>query len=244
MTAETAPAAVFDHGERALQLQRDLGYMFTDARLLEEALTHPSCGCGTNYERLEFLGDAVLELAISDILYKDFPEAHEGALTRQRASLVQTSSLAQVAEKLRLGSYVHLGRGETVTSGRHKPTILENALEAVLGAIYLDGGIAAAQAVVSKLFAGQIRAVPQNLFGTKDPKTALQERIQSGPRLPVRYVTDGSEGPPHDPTFHVALYIGDLRAAEGSGSSKKRAEQQAAESALRDLESILRRLGG
>lgn len=233
--------ATFDRGRDAARLEQKLGYRFSDPGLLDEALTHPSCGTGSNYERLEFLGDAVLELTISEILFGTFPDAHEGDLTRQRASLVQTSSLASVAQRIDLGSYLNVGLSEVATSGRQKPTILENALEAVLGAVYLDGGLEAAQRVVSGLFTELLRTAPDNRLGGKDSKTELQEKIQAGPRLSIEYVIDGSDGPPHNPTFHVVLYVGGKRVAEGTGSSKKRAEQRAAQSALADFENVVAR---
>lgn len=241
MTKEALPALPVDPGRDPVGLERAIGYTFRNEQLLREALTHPSCGRPVNYERLEFLGDAVLELAVSDTLFKSFPDAEEGWLTRRRASSVQTSALAAVAERLQLGQYLDVGRGEA-DAGRHKSTILENALEAVLGAVYLDSDFATALGVVQRVWQNGPEGEEKGAYAYKDAKTELQERVQAGLRVPIRYEVTDREGPPHDPTFCVALYLGQELAARGGGSSKKRAEQQAAARALEEYDRLEQRM--
>lgn len=214
-------------------LERALGYHFRDPSLLEEALTHPSCDGSRNYERLEFLGDAVIELFVSSLLFADYPDEPEGELTRRRAQIVCTSGLALIARQLHLSRYLILGRGEEVNAGRTKPTILENTLEAVAGAIYLDGGWGTCMRVLRRLFEQRCREVMQSPLPAADSKSRLQEKIQAGVKQEIRYDVIGSEGPPHDPTFHVELVVGGRSICAGSGRSKKAAEQVAAAQALR-----------
>jgi ribonuclease III len=192
------------------------------------ALTHRSAS-GRNNERLEFLGDAVLNLVIAQHLYLAFPNATEGDLSRLRARVVSAEPLAEVAAALGLGDELQLGSGELKTGGFRRQSILADALEAVCGAIFLDGGLEAAQAVIQRLFQPRVEALPAPET-LKDAKTRLQEYLQSrGHSLP-RYTVDRTEGEAHAQTFYVTCEVPDLgRRSQGSGSSRRRAEQDAAE---------------
>jgi ribonuclease III len=206
-----------------------------DPQLFIAALTHRSSP-GPNNERLEFLGDAVLNLVIAQRLYLVFPSASEGDLSRLRARLVSSEPLAEVATQLALGEALQLGSGELKSGGFRRQSILADALEAVCGALFLDGGLDVARVVIERLFQPRIEALPapQSL---KDAKTRLQEHLQSrGLALP-RYLVERIEGEAHEQTFHVACEVVDLgRRAEGSGSSRRRAEQEAAERVLQEIE--------
>lgn len=224
------------NGNQRKTLEERLGYTFANPELLTRALTHPSKDCPDNYERLEFLGDAVIELFVSSYLFSHYPDVPEGELTRKRSVIVRTAGLAMIARKLDLGACLILGRGEEVNSGRAKPTILENALEAVTGAIYVDGGHQVAWEVLTRLFANRCREVMASADSSADAKSQLQERIQGSFKKEIRYTVIRSEGPPHDPTFHVELQVGGRRICRASGSSKKAAEQRAADDALAHYE--------
>jgi ribonuclease-3 len=204
-----------------------LGYRFRDPGLLEAALTHRSAG-RANYERLEFLGDAVLTLAVAVMLYRSFPDADEGDLSRYRAALVSGRSLAEVATGLGLGGELKLGSGELKSGGYRRGSILADSLEALFGAVYLDGGLEAAQGVIDALFSPRVRALPL-ARDLKDPKTRLQELLQArGLRLPV-YAVDDVSGEPHEHWFVASCEVESLGLRErGEGSSRRRAEQQAA----------------
>ena len=200
------------------------------------ALTHRSAS-GRNNERLEFLGDAVLNLVIAQHLYLAFPEASEGDLSRLRARVVSAEPLAEVAAGIGLGDELQLGSGELKTGGFRRQSILADALEAVCGAVFLDGGLEAAQDVIHKLFDARIAVLPAPET-LKDAKTRLQEYLQSrGYALP-RYTVDRTEGEAHAQTFHVTCDVPDLgRRSQGSGSSRRRAEQEAAEQIILQIES-------
>lgn len=222
-------------------VERALGYRFKDRSLLAEALTHPSCSKDKNSERLEFLGDAVLELCVSAHLYDVYPAATEGELTKRRAAYVCRGSLIKAAKKTDMGGYILLGRGEELAGGREKPSILENAMEAVLGAVFLDGGLQAAMEVVRKVLLiekgrrqdqGGGSADTNQTLRTQDYKSLLQETVQADGGETIFYETYRMEGPPHDAVFYVRLCIGNKQAGEGQGKSKKEAEQQAAKKAL------------
>jgi ribonuclease-3 len=212
-----------------------LSYKLRDASLFIAALTHRSAA-GANNERLEFLGDAVLNLLIAEHLYRTFPNASEGDLSRLRSRLVSAEPLAEVAASLALGDALHLGSGELKTGGFRRKSILADALEALCGAIFLDGGLAAARSVVEALFAARIAALPAPET-LKDAKTRLQEYLQSqGLALPS-YVVERIEGEPHAHTFWVRCEISVLeRRAQGSGSTRRSAEQEAAERLLGEIE--------
>jgi ribonuclease-3 len=204
-----------------------LGYRFGDPGLLDAALTHRSAG-KVNYERLEFLGDAVLNFAIAVQVYRAYPDADEGELSRYRSSLVSGRSLAEAAAALGLGEQLRLGSGELKTGGFRRSSILADSLEALFGAVYLDGGLAAAQGVIEALFAARVAELPR-ASDLKDPKTRLQELLQArGLRLPVYAVEDVS-GEPHEHWFVASCDVAALGFRErGEGPTRRRAEQDAA----------------
>jgi ribonuclease III len=217
-----------------------LGYRFRDRRLLEMALTHKSylnenpSPAREDNERLEFLGDAVLNLTIGHLLMESLPLRAEGELSRSRALVVNEAGLARVAEELALGEWLFLGKGEEQTGGRHKPSLLADACEAVVAALYLDGGYDAAFRVVRQLFEPRLREArdPANA----DFKTRLQERAQGQLHCSPRYTVVAESGPDHDKVFEVALSLEGRELARGRGRSKKEAEQQAASRALQVLD--------
>ncbi len=223
--------------ERCNGLQKKLNYTFNDTALLEEAISHSSYinersinkkKCN---ERMEFLGDAVLELISSEYLYKKYDEMAEGELTKLRASLVCEKSLATCARRIELGSYIMLGHGEIMNKGNERDSILADAFEAVIGAVYLDGGKDAAAELISNTvllneYAGS---------GFADYKTELQEYIQKNGQGRLEYRLVREEGPDHDKRFVVELFIDDIRVGSGEGKNKKTAEQSAAEFALKQI---------
>jgi ribonuclease III len=219
-------------------LESKLGHQFRDPQLIESALTHksylnenPGTGRPDN-ERLEFLGDAVLDLAVSHLLMQAQPSAREGELSKQRAGIVNEVGLSEVAAQLQLGDWLFLGRGEEQSGGRRKPSVLANACEAVVAAVFLDGGFEAALQLVGRLFQTQIGGA--HSAGQKDYKTRLQE-LAARHRKKVRYAVAMESGPDHDKTFQVVVVVGEDELARAFGKSKKEAEQRAAEEALRAL---------
>jgi ribonuclease-3 len=212
-------------------VREKLAYQPRDPTLFAAALTHRSAS-GKNYERLEFLGDAVLNLVVAEHLYRAFPDATEGDLSRLRARVVSSEPLAEAAAELALGEALHLGSGELKTGGFRRKSILANALEAVCGALFLDGGFDVAARVIDGLFRARIAALPPP-DALKDAKTLLQEYLQSrGLALP-RYTVERVEGEAHAQLFWVICDVASLHArASGSGSSRRRAEQEAAEKVL------------
>jgi ribonuclease-3 len=212
----------------------ELAHVFRDPRLLEQALTHRSAD-NRNNERLEFLGDAMLGLVVAEELYRRFPDADEGQLTRLRAALVRKETLASIAASLRLGDFLRLGEGELKSGGFRRESILANALEALLGAIHLDGGFAACRERIVKLYEDRFSGLDPDLL-TKDPKTELQEWLQARRRpLPV-YRLLKTEGEPHDRRFTVECIIEELPVPlQGEGRSRRAAEQEAAGRALDSL---------
>ena len=213
-------------------LLKKLSYRFRDPALLDSALTHRSAG-GLNNERLEFLGDAVLGLVIAEDLYKRYPDAREGQLSRLRASLVRKQTLAELARGLDLGEYLRLGSGELKSGGYRRDSILADALEAIFGAVYLDSGFAACAALIQGLYADRLGALPDEPVAIKDPKTLLQEHLQ-GRRLELpEYSVVAIRGTAHNQVFDVECRVEAIdRSARGSGSSRRRAEQQAAQHML------------
>lgn len=207
------------------QLERAISYRFADKRLLSVALTHPSAGPENN-QRLEYLGDAVLELCVSEKIYAMHPEMHEGAMTQLRQKLVREERLAQAARQIALGEALMMDRSCEATGGRKNPSVLCDAFEAVLAAVYLDGGLEAARAMVLRLIGDCSDQ------GVNDAKSALQEYLQGrGRPMPV-YETIAEEGPPHERIFTVVVRIDGTATGRGAGTSKKRAEQEAARAAL------------
>ena len=218
-------------------LKEHIDYEFSDPALLRQALTHRSAA-STNNERLEFLGDAVLDFVVSDMVYRHQPDADEGELSRLRASLVRESTLAEVALELDLGRHLILGSGEKKSGGHHRASILGDALEAIIGAVFLDKGIAVAERIVHDLFAPRVASLPHP-DDLKDPKTRLQERLQgAGLSLP-RYTTERVSGKAHQQRFEVSCTVAerDLR-APGQGSSRRDAEQDAAANMLTMLHKL------
>lgn len=211
-----------------------LGHGFSDRGLLEQALTHRSAG-GRNNERLEFLGDALINLIVAEELYRRHPELEEGDLSRLRASLVNQDALAERARELDLGSHLRLGPGELKSGGYRRASILADALEALVGAVFLDGGFDASRHSVQRLFATHLSASP-SAASLKDPKTRLQEALQArNLPLPV-YTVESIRGEPHQQTFRVSCRIDALQIqAEGEASSRRGAEQEAARGALERL---------
>jgi ribonuclease III len=218
-------------------LQHSLGHRFADVNLLQRALTHRSFGSGHN-ERLEFLGDAVLSLAISSLLFEHFSGSDEGDLTRVRAHLVREESLHRVALQLGLPEVLVLSEGEARGGGAQRASILADALEAILGAAFLDGGFNAARSVVQRLF-GEIIATADKGSWSKDPKTELQEWLQ-GRHLPVpSYSIVATRGQAHAQTFEVECAVPTLGLAElGEGRSRRTAEQEAARRMLDALAAL------
>ncbi|MCD8353692.1 MAG: ribonuclease III [Clostridiales bacterium] len=220
-------------------LEEKLGYHFRDPSLLENALTHSSyanehhMGSIHSNERLEFLGDSVLGMVTADSLYHTFPNLPEGELTRLRANLVCEGSLAMVARQLDLGSYLKLGKGEAGGGGGQRPSIIADAVEAVLAAVYLDGGISQARRIVQRFILSNIDQVQE---ASRDHKTYLQELVQrkSGQSLSYRLI--GESGPDHNKTFTMEVLLNGVSVGSGSGRSKKEAEQMAAKAAIARLE--------
>jgi ribonuclease-3 len=210
-------------------------YRFSDERLLDQALTHRSASRRHN-ERLEFLGDAVLNFLVAEALYQRMPGAREGELTRWRANLVRRQTLATLARGLALGRHLKLGGGEIKTRGAERDSILADAFEAVIGAVYLDGGLEACRAMVLQLFAPHFLPAPEEK-SVKDPKTRLQEAVQSR-NLPLpTYAVLRVEGAAHEQRFTVTCRVsGVVKAVQGFGSSRRRAEQDAASKTLALLE--------
>lgn len=218
-----------------LSLESRLGYNFNNISLLKNALVHTSYANEvrngvTSNERLEFLGDSVLSLIVSDHIFNKFPNMPEGELTRLRASLVCEKALCGFARELDLGHFLYLGKGEDKGGGRDRDSILADAFEAVLAAIYLDGGMDAAKKHVMRFVLREIDAHTEE--NTKDYKTILQEIIQRNPEESVSYILTGSEGPDHDKSFTVEVHLNSNVIGEGTGKSKKQAEQMAAKQAL------------
>ena len=224
------PAPGTEPRQRQRELERAVGYRFVRSDLLNLALTHPSAAEGSDrhYERLEFLGDAVLDLAIADMLMRHFPDGKEGLLSRQRASIVNARTLAAKAESIGLGYSLLLGKGEEKSGGRQKTSILAAGFEALLGAIYSDSGLEQAQQVVERLFGGDIGGPTAE----RDYKTELQEAAHRHFRAHPVYEVISESGPDHAKRFISRIRIGSRQFGVGEGPSKKLAEQAAAREAL------------
>ena len=213
---------------------RKLGYIFNDSRLLVTALTHRSAA-GVNNERLEFLGDSILNFAIAEVLYERYPKAKEGELSRLRASLVKGETLARIARQLKLGDYLNLGGGELKSGGFRRSSILADALEALLAAVYLDSDFVTCKRLIRRLFESQLAGLPP-VKELKDPKTRLQEMLQAQQRaLPV-YDVLAVSGEAHAQQFTVRCTVDAELTTTAEGSSRRKAEQEAARLALRQLQ--------
>jgi len=223
---------------RFLETERRLGYRFSDPSLLETALTHRSHSYERgrdrvgNYERLEFLGDSLLGFLAAEWLYREDGRADEGTLSRRRQGVVRTTTLARAAGRLALGEAVLLGKGEESTGGREKRSLLADTFEAVLGAVYLDGGIKAARAFVRRHLKPELEAVRGAETSDDDYKTRLQEEIQARLQRTPRYRIVATFGPAHAREFEAAVMLDDEVLGTGRGTTRKRAEQQAARVAL------------
>lgn len=216
------------------RLEEKIGYCYKKKELLQQALTHSSfaneqkINKSRDYERLEFLGDAVLELVSSEFLFHSNPDLPEGKLTRLRASMVCEPSLAYCARDLELHEYIRLGKGEEMTGGRHRDSIISDVMEAVIGSLYLDGGFQAAHDFIHRFILTDLE--DKILF--YDAKTVLQEMIQETPQGSLNYRLIKEEGPDHDKVFVVEAYINGKPVSQGQGRTKKAAEQQAAYEAI------------
>jgi ribonuclease III len=211
-------------------LEERIGYRFEDPALLDSALSHISSLKGArnragSYQRLEFLGDHVLGLVISDMLFRAFPKADEGELSRRLADLVRKETCTDMARAIDLGAAIRLGSSEANAGGRKRPAILADVCEALIGAVYLDGGFPAAEALVGRLWDERLRSTAPP---TRDPKTVLQEWAQARGLPTPAYREVARSGPDHDPEFRVAVHLPKFDPAEGSGRSKRAAEQAAA----------------
>ena len=239
----------------AEQLEERLGYRFKKPELLERALTHSSAVPelraehkeesaesaaiqDQDNERLEFLGDAVLELLAREYLLESFPEWSEGQLSKSRARIVNAHSLEAVARRIRLGEYLRLGRGEEKSGGREKPTLLADAFESVVAAVYMDGGLGPAREVLKRLLFEHALEERGERIADSDRKSALQEFLQGRGKSPADYRLSGESGPDHQKVFQVEVWIDGARMASGVGSTKKEAEQRAAQSAMELLEKM------
>jgi ribonuclease-3 len=222
------------------QLQNSLGYCFTDCTHLQQALTHPSfdneqnTGSG-DYQRLEFLGDAILGMLLAETLFARLPDADEGVLSRSRAQLAEQGTLAVIARERELGALIRLGRGEEQSAGRDKDSILCDVLEAVIAAVYLDGGLESARRVVLLLF-DELLDAPWGATASRDAKSELQELLSSRDLTPPEYRLAEESGPPHDRSFRFLVLVDGTVIGEGQGRSKKIAQQAAASRALEQLE--------
>lgn len=216
-------------------LEQNIGYTFKNKELLENALTHSSYanevrgGISSN-ERLEFLGDSVLSLIVSDYIFKNFKNLPEGELTKLRASLVCEKSLCGFSRELNVGEFLLLGKGESKGGGRERDSILADAFEALLAAIYLDGGIDNARDFVMRFVLSELKETSHEAF--KDYKTVLQEIIQRNPEETVSYIHIGESGPDHNKVFEVEVHLNSNVIGHGTGKSKKQAEQMAAKQVL------------
>jgi ribonuclease-3 len=222
-------------------LESSLGYRFRRRELLEAALTHRSfahetgLGESDHYERLEFLGDALIGFVVSEWLLRDDPAADEGTLTRRKQSVVRMEALAEAASRLDLGRHLRLGRGEETTGGRGKRSLLADAFEAVAGAVFLDGGVRAARAFVLRHLGGELRAHRKTLVSPEDYKTYLQEFAQARWREAPRYRIVSTTGPAHALEFEAEVRLRGELVGRGRGPSRKQAEQAAARQALEAL---------
>jgi ribonuclease-3 len=219
-------------------LETALGYRFHNITLLQNALTHSSHANERwhdslrSNERLEFLGDSILGMVVADHLYRNFPDRPEGELTRMRADMVCEQSLAAVANKLGLGQHMLLGHGEAQGGGKNRPSILADAVESIIAASYLDGGFEAAEGIIRRFI---LTEVPVKKLQNMDYKTALQELVQQKKNQVLAYALIGESGPDHDKSFQVQVSLNGKVVGTGAGSSKKRAEQDAAHSAIEKL---------
>lgn len=221
------------------KIEQTLGFTFKDKDLLRRAFTHRSYlnenqDIDKHNERLEYLGDAVLEFLVSKFLFNKFPERAEGELTSFRSAAVKTDTLAETARRLKFGEYLRMSRGEEKTGGRQKDYLLANTFEAVIGAIYLDQGIRPAEKFLKRELFTQIDTIVENRLDI-DPKTRFQELAQDIKRVTPLYELLSEKGPDHEKTFTMAVFLGEEEYGRGTGQSKQRAEEQAAKEAIKKI---------
>lgn len=228
------------NNKKVVELQSIVGYTFNEIERLRQAVTHSSFANEhrnmdiKDNERLEFLGDAILDLIISEYLFNKYKEMPEGDLSKIRASIVCEASLAKIARKINLGEYILLGKGEEMTGGRTRASILADAFEAVTGSIFVDGKFEDVREFLQRTLINEVDDISiQDLY--TDYKTLLQENIQRESTLPIRYEVVEEKGPDHDKNFYVAVYHGEVCLGKGVGKSKKEAEQDAAKIAIDNL---------
>ena len=212
-------------------MQKNIGYTFNDESIRARAFIHSSADMGESYERLEFLGDAVLELTISELIFMRRPDFSEGELTKSRAALVNERALVKVADDLELGEFIVLGRGEQNSGGAQKPSILADVVEALIGAVYIDGGFDSAKTLVIRMLEDSVEKVLSG-GGVIDYKTRLQEHYHKKGINNLNYEVYKEQGPPHNKEFYVKLIVGADVLSQGKGRSKKSAEQRAAKEAF------------
>ena len=216
------------------EIEQKIKYQFKNKELLKKALTHTSYAYEHNIEsneKLEFLGDSILEFISSEYLYKNYPHLKEGEMTKTRASVVCENSLYKIAKKHEFGKYLYLGRSEIATGGNDRPAILADSVEAMIAAIYLDSGIEKAKAFIIENLKEEIEIASKNV-GQKDYKTVLQEKLQVNGDVKIEYIIIAEKGPDHDKTFEAEVRCNNKKLATGSGKTKKQAEMKAAEKAL------------
>lgn len=219
------------------EFEKKLGYEFKNKNLIETALTHTSYANERgveSYERLEFLGDAVLQMLTSRYIYVNYPKFPEGKMSRMRANIVCEATLSQIAYKIGINEHARLGKGEELTGGRNRPSILADMVEATLAAVYLDGGIDKAREIIFDAYGHIIENAAQGKLNT-DYKTALQEKLQQNGSVKIEYTLIGEEGPAHDKRFTMSVSAWGKVLGEGSGRTKQEAQQQAAKKALGEM---------
>jgi len=223
------------------RLEEKLAYSFRRPILLQQALTHKSFAyeaggdCSFHNESMEFLGDAVLGFLVTDLIYHTFPTVSEGRLSKIKGYLVSSAMLSSLALELDLQEHLRLGKGEEKTGGRKKKALSANALEAVVAAVYLDGGIESARELLAPLYSSAVDEIREGRAVVEDPKTTLQEYLQGRGLPPARYMVTFESGPDHQKTFHVELVVGEKQLAKACGATKKKAELQTAQAALEQL---------
>ena len=220
------------------EIENNIGYTFKNKELLERALTHTSFANEKKLqsnEKLEFMGDSILEFISSKYLYTHFPQLNEGQLSKVRATVVCEESLYQVAKKHNISKYIRVGNSEKICNGNEKPAILADSIEAIIAAIYFDGGIEPAEKFILENLTEPMKIASQNV-GIKDYKTVLQEKLQVNKNVHIEYKIIGEKGPDHDKTFDAEVLVNGKVLAAGEGNSKKHAEMQAAQRALKKLE--------
>lgn len=217
-----------------VELEQKIKYQFKDKELLKKALTHTSYayehGVESN-EKLEFLGDSILEFVSSEYLYLNFPKLKEGEMTKVRATVVCENSLYKIAKKLEFGKFLYLGKSELATGGNDRPAILADSVEAVIAAMFMDGGLEPAKRFITQNLSEEIEIASQNV-GQKDYKTVLQEKLQIHGDVKIEYIIIHEKGPDHDKTFEAEVRYNNKKLATGTGKTKKQAEMKAAEKAL------------